>query len=51
MIKAGYVLEAVRTLGVTPYIREVFTDADMPGSEDSLDLARHMRAGGHRSQS
>lgn len=45
VIEAGDVLEAVRILGVTPGISAVFTDVDMPGSEDGLDLARHVRAG------
>ena len=40
VLEAGNVAEAVALLGAYPDIRAVFTDVDMPGNEDGLDLAQ-----------
>ncbi|MUZ65053.1 response regulator [Agrobacterium vitis] len=39
VIEAGCVAEAVAILETVPAIGAVFTDVDMPGKEDGLDLA------------
>jgi DNA-binding response OmpR family regulator len=43
VLEAGNVAEAV-ALGAYPDIRAVFTDVDMPGNEDGLDLAQRVHA-------
>ena len=44
VLEAGNVAEAVAILGATPDIRAVFTDVDMPGAENGLDLAQKVHA-------
>lgn len=40
VLEAENVIEAVAILGAVPDIKAVFTDVDMPGPQDGLDLAR-----------
>lgn len=40
VLEAGNVNEAVAILGSVPDIKAVFTDVDMPGPQNGLDLAR-----------
>jgi DNA-binding NtrC family response regulator len=44
VLEAGNVAEAVAMLGAFPDITAVFTDVDMPGKEDGLDLAQKVHA-------
>ena len=42
VLEAGNADEALRILEATPEVRVVFSDVDMPGSLDGLDLARNI---------
>src|ERR1700730_9256298 len=42
VLEAGNADEAMRILEVTPEVRVVFSDVEMPGSLDGLVLARHI---------
>jgi two-component system, response regulator PdtaR len=42
VLEAGNADEALRILEVTPKVRVVFSDVDMPGSLDGLGLARNI---------
>ncbi|HEY8031037.1 MAG TPA: response regulator [Methylocella sp.] len=42
VLEAGNAGEALRILEATPDVRVVFSDVDMPGSLDGLDLARNI---------
>jgi two-component system, response regulator PdtaR len=42
VLEAGSAIEALRILEANPDVRVVFTDVDMPGSLDGLELARRI---------
>jgi CheY-like chemotaxis protein len=42
VLEAGNADQALRILEATPEVRVVFSDVEMPGSLDGLDLARHI---------